>query len=356
MRYRGDNGVVAQLSEDVRDRLLMAGASIDEIDRAEAHDDLYALVGDLVRRRGLAWRSIDEVAVAARTTRKEVERYRLLAALPAGEEMIPESTVEGLEHYGVAAAFAGEEGAREFGRAVASAAARVAETATGVFLNNIAPALEASDVAPSDAVQLIEAMTSELITRTPKVFELLFREHLLIAARRGRAEHEAELARVAVGFVDLVGSTDWAEQTSPSDHATALSRFEDAAWTAASAAGCRVVKMIGDEAMLVGSDPNAVVLAMNEICCFAELDAVLPAARGAVGLGTAFARAGDYFGPLVNLVARAVKVADCGEIVVTAETALLLRGDRFDFRPLGPRELRGVAMPVELVAVSVRIT
>jgi len=111
--------------------------------------------------------------------------------------------------------------------------------------------------------------------------------------------------------------------------------------------------MIGDEAMLVGSEPQPVVLAMEEICRFAEHDPVLPAARGAVGHGTAYARAGDYFGALVNLVARAVKVAGPGGIVVTAETALLLHGDRFELRPIGAHDLRGIGAPVELVAVSV---
>ena len=52
---------------------------------------------------------------------------------------------------------------------------------------------------------------------------------------------------VALGFVDLVGSTSWAEGLSLRDQSLALSRFESAAWSSAVRAGGRVVKMIGDE-------------------------------------------------------------------------------------------------------------
>jgi class 3 adenylate cyclase len=237
-------------------------------------------------------------------------------------------------------------------RVLAAAVARVTAAATGVFLNDVAPRLRASEVPPAEAVELVEAMSSALLVHTPEAFDLLFREHTLLGARRGRLEHEADQARVAIGFVDLAGSTAWAERVTHAEHAAALSRFEDAAWSAASSRGARVVKMIGDEAMLVGSDAPIVVHAAADLCAMADADPALPPARGAVASGHAFARSGDYFGPLVNLAARAVKVAERGQLCVTLPVAASL--DRSDFELGEPQEyrLRGIDEPVELVSVK----
>jgi class 3 adenylate cyclase len=222
------------------------GATEDELERINDDDDLYALAGDLVRRKDIEWVSIESVAEAAGVSVEEVRRYRLLVGLPPNETLVPAWTVVGLRDYLLAAAFSGEEGARDYVRVLAAAVARVTAAATGVFLNDVAPRLRASEVPPAEAVELVEAMSSALLVHTPEAFDLLFREHTLLGARRGRLEHEADQARVAIGFVDLAGSTAWAERVTHAEHAAALSRFEDAAWSAASSRGARVVKMIGD--------------------------------------------------------------------------------------------------------------
>jgi hypothetical protein len=59
--------------------------------------------------------------------------------------------------------------------------------------------------------------------------------------------------------VDLAGSSSWAAQISNAEYAAALSGCEDGAWSAASSRGARLVKMIGDEAMLDASEPRTVV-------------------------------------------------------------------------------------------------
>jgi class 3 adenylate cyclase len=339
------------VSEAERAHLRAQGANDDEIDRAAAHDDLFALAGDLVRRRGMVWVPVERVAEAARSSIEDVERYRLVAGLPPAEGLVPASTAFGVESYRVAAAAAGDEVAREYVRAVAAAAAKVAATATALFLNDVAPRIRALQLGQVATLELVEAMTSELVTRTPRAFETAFQEHLLISARRGRLEHEAEFARVAVGFVDLAGSTTWAEHTDQLAQAAALSRFEDGAWSAASSHDVRVVKMIGDEAMFVGSDARAVVLAALDLCDVAGTDTELPPARGAVGYGHAFARGGDYFGPLVNLVARAVKAADPWQLCVTLPVAATLEGPGFALGQRQEYRFRGIDEPVELVPV-----
>jgi len=110
--------------------------------------------------------------------------------------------------------------------------------------------------------------------------------------------------------------------------------------------------MIGDEAMLVGSDASAVVRTALDLCDMAGVDGDLPPARGAVGYGQAFARGGDYFGLLVNLVARAVKTAEPGQLCVTLPVAAALDGPGFVLGERQEYRLHGIDEPVELVPVK----
>jgi class 3 adenylate cyclase len=89
-----------------------------------------------------------------------------------------------------------------------------------------------------------------------------------------------------------------------------------------------------------------------EVCAAAAADPVLPPARGAVGVGTAAPREGDYYGPLVNLLARLVKVGQPGELVATAEAAAGLPPESWSARELPPVELRDVQGPVRAFVVE----
>ena len=91
--------------------------------------------------------------------------------------------------------------------------------------------------------------------------------------------------RVALGFVDLVGSTAWAEGLSLRDQSLALSGFESTAWSSAVLAGGRVVKMIGDEVFFVAPSVDTACRIALDVCGAVAVDPLLPAARGAVGYG-----------------------------------------------------------------------
>jgi len=159
------------------------------------------------------------------------------------------------------------------------------------------------------------------------------------------ADAEGPTEVVALGFVDLVGSTAWAQTMNLRDQNLALTRFESAAWSSAILAGGRVIKTIGDEVFFVAPTADAACRIGTEVCHAAAFDPLLPAARGAVGIGPAIPREGDYFGPLVNLLARLVKVGEPGEFVVTEAVAKELSSDEWLVRPLEPAELRGIEGP-----------
>ncbi len=162
-------------------------------------------------------------------------------------------------------------------------------------------------------------------------------------ANEDAAEGPTEV--VALGFVDLVGSTAWAETMNLREQNLALTRFESAAWSSAVLAGGRVVKTIGDEVFFAAPTADAACRIGTEVCQAAADDPMLPPARGVVGLGPAVPREGDYFGPLVNLLSRLVKIGGPGELVVTESAAQELSRDEWVLHPLEPTDLRGIDAP-----------
>ncbi len=213
--------------------------------------------------------------------------------------------------------------------------------------------------APADGTELERARAN---ARAGAVFAVLpsVITHLLeqcfrlnsVRAASARGDALGQTATVGVGFVDLVDSTVWAAQLSLKDHALALARFESAAWNIATGHGGRVVKLIGDEAMIVASSAETVCRIAVELCDTVTADPALPGARAGVGYGDVTWRGGDYVGPLVNLVARSVKVATAGSVVVTAEARHQLgAGGPWRVTDIGSHALRGIEEPVPLFTV-----
>ena len=79
--------------------------------------------------------------------------------------------------------------------------------------------------------------------------------------------------------------------------------------------------MIGDEVFFAAPTADAACRIGIDVIRAAAEDDVLPPARGAVGLGPATPREGDYYGPVVNLLSRMVKIGSPNELVVTEEVA-----------------------------------
>ncbi|MCJ7673356.1 MAG: adenylate/guanylate cyclase domain-containing protein, partial [Acidimicrobiia bacterium] len=163
----------------------------------------------------------------------------------------------------------------------------------------------------------------------------------------------ASTVRMAVGFLDLVRSTDMVQALEPDELASAIGRFEQVAIELVGARGGRVVKTIGDEVMFVlPSAADACVTALDLRDAVAA-DAQLPEIRGGIAIGDLVRGYGDYYGPEVNVAARIVKLAEPGCVVVTAEVAREAdaAGD-LHFADSGPAQLRGFEAPVALFSVE----
>jgi adenylate cyclase len=163
-----------------------------------------------------------------------------------------------------------------------------------------------------------------------------------------------ETQRLAVGFVDLVGSTALARALTTAQLGAALTEFEETAADCVVGHGGRVVKLIGDEIMFVVGDPVAACAIALDIVDALEHHAVLPRVRGGLAVGDVLTLGGDCFGPVVNLAARVVKQADPGGVVVDLEIRRLVSGasSNYRFDTIGERTPVGFDVAPELLAVT----
>ena len=159
-------------------------------------------------------------------------------------------------------------------------------------------------------------------------------------------DHAAVTLERTVCFVDLVGSTEALQVMSIREMADMLRRFEEQVWDVVSSSGGRVVKLIGDEAMFVLNDPSAACRAGVTLIELSEHPVRIGMAHGTVvGLY------GDYYGEIVNLSARIVKLADPSSLLVS-ESVRTRSDTDLRFEALDPIALKGFAQPVPIYRVS----
>jgi adenylate cyclase len=119
--------------------------------------------------------------------------------------------------------------------------------------------------------------------------------------------------RVAIAFADLAGYTRLTEEAGELEAVDAVERFVQAVEDSLPD-DARVIKTIGDEVMVVGSEPAALA---EWAVDFQRLGAESTLARIAVHYGNALYRDGDYYGRDVNIASRVAARAAGGEVLVT---------------------------------------
>jgi adenylate cyclase len=308
--------------------------------------------------------SMQEVADRCGVPVERVQRVLLALGLPVAlDDQLREDSVALIAAFEQGAAVMGDDALLAFTRVLGAAATNVAEAAVALFYAELGPG-----TGREGADELERARVSETATLAfSAVPDVLSR---VLVAQFDRANRRAALARgwtapseterdesaagevVALGFIDLVGSTSWAETLTLRAHSLALSRFESTAWSAAVLAGGRVIKMIGDEVFFAAPTVDAACRIGTDICAVAAADPLLPDPRGAVGYGFATSREGDYFGPLVNLVSRLAKTAPPRTLIATQQVADALPPDSWNLQELEPQPIKGLETPVRVFAVT----
>jgi adenylate cyclase len=158
--------------------------------------------------------------------------------------------------------------------------------------------------------------------------------------------------RVTIVFADLAGYARLTTERGDEVALGAVERFVQVVEQTLPA-DARVIKMLGDEVMVVGSDAPALCAWAVELpSAVAEGD---PLPRIGVHHGDALYRDGDYFGRDVNLAARVVARAAGGEVLVTRAVVDVAESlDGLAFERIGAVRLKGFTEPTELFVASAR--
>jgi adenylate cyclase len=151
----------------------------------------------------------------------------------------------------------------------------------------------------------------------------------------------------AVVFVDLSGFTELTEERGDDAAVRSAASLQREAEAVAGAKDGRLVKLLGDGAMLYFRRPEAAVDAALELTRTLGADVGLPIHAGAHA-GPVVERDRDVFGRTVNLASRIADAAGPNEVVVSDAVVEAVGAGRFRFEPMADVELKVVAEPVRL--------
>jgi adenylate cyclase len=154
---------------------------------------------------------------------------------------------------------------------------------------------------------------------------------------------------ITVCFADLVGFTKLGERVPP-DELSAAGRRLTALAVEAARPPVRLVKMIGDAAMLVSPEPEPLLHAALELVDAAEASPDVTPLRVGVATGDAIVHCGDWLGAPVNLASRVTDAARPGSVLATSAVRKSAEAG-FAWSYAGRRRFKGVRDEVSLYRV-----
>jgi adenylate cyclase len=153
---------------------------------------------------------------------------------------------------------------------------------------------------------------------------------------------------LTVCFADLVEFTRLGEEIDAEELGMVAGRLEEMA-SAVAEPPVRLVKTIGDEVMLVSSEPEPMVAAALALIHAAEAEGQhFPWLRAGVASGPTLPQSGDYYGRAVNLASRLTNVARPGSVVLDEATKEAAGDGSFDYSYVGERRLKGLDYRVKI--------
>jgi adenylate cyclase len=340
-------------------RLRERGHSLEEVRRAAANGQLaYGYMEELFPPSG------QEVSLhdAARETGLEpalIRRVWTAAGFSTDtlDDGISEDDLQLLRYMGavVSAGFplvAFLQLVRVYGQALAA----IADAEVRLFHLFVHEPLIRDGVGGTEIAEEMEGLASELLPLASPIMDsvhLRFLQHFIEQDVVGHLEvdvdGEGELGRVRVGiaFVDLAGYTRLTEEAGEEEALDIVERFVESV-EASLPDGARVVKTIGDEVMVVGSDPSALA---DWAVGYQLMQTERPLPRIGIHAGAALYRDGDYYGRAVNLASRVGARAAGGEVLVTRDV-VEPAGRHLHFEQIGEVRLKGFSEATELFLAS----
>jgi adenylate cyclase len=205
----------------------------------------------------------------------------------------------------------------------------------------IEPAAHLVELAP----RLLVWLQQRHSTKAMRAVNLeLFEEDLV--ARQVIPERPPDLPLIA--FVDLVGYTRMTEAQGDARAVYAAARLQALAEAAANRHDGRVVKLLGDGALLRFGNPGSAAAALLALADEVPAAGLGPAHIG-LERGPVVERDGDVFGRTVNLAARLSGAASGGQVLLgPAASDAIVDDHRYAVVDVGTRELKGFASPIRV--------
>jgi class 3 adenylate cyclase len=331
---------------------IRVGATIEDL--VEYSDNLATFTTGVLLRPGRERLTLAEAADRANLPIEKalaLNRVSGFADPKPDDAIFDEHDVEIFAGFSGAAEVFGEDLVMQLTRVMGSAMARIADAMVSVFATNVGTRSQQGAMDDLEIARTNELAISVLPSAV-QTMHVLLRRHIQARSRPdlllGEDWQGVDALERAVGFCDLVGYTALTEQLTIAKVAEVVARFESRASDLVTALGGNVVKLIGDEVMYVAPNaPAGIEIALGLVDAFDTDD--LPPVRVGLSAGTVLLREGDYYGPLVNLAARLVKLAPPGTVLAPATFRDLVPG--IDFEDAGRPELKGFEEPVALVAI-----
>jgi adenylate cyclase len=236
-----------------------------------------------------------------------------------------------------------EEGMMQVARTVGMATARIAEANRELVTRTL---MQPGDTERDLALRFAAAAEHMLPLFEPTL-SYAFRAHMLEQIRRdviGATELAAgqpgTATDITVCFADLVGFTKLGEQVETEELGLIAGRLDELA-TSVAEPPVRLVKLIGDAAMLVSTDGAAMVEAgLRMVEAADEEGDEFPRLRAGIAHGSVHIQAGDYYGRPVNLASRLTAIAKPGSVLLDPATKAAA-GDDFAYSYAGEKRLKG---------------
>jgi adenylate cyclase len=170
-------------------------------------------------------------------------------------------------------------------------------------------------------------------------------------ASRGLVPEPDPAGPPAVVFADVSGYTSLTEEHGDETAVRIAESLQQRAEAAAAAHGGRLVKMLGDGAMLHFPDADEGVQAAMELVrpLAGHLDV---RAHAGVDVGPVIERDRDVFGATVNLASRIAALAGPGEVLASEPAAAAVDLAALGFEPVEDVKLKGIGEPVRLFRAS----
>jgi adenylate cyclase len=302
-----------------------------------------------------------EIAEIAGIDLDLLRRFSAALGVPYGDPDEPRGTEADLEAARRMKAFrdAGlpEDGMLQVARTIGMGTARIAEANRELVIRTLS---EPGDTERDLALRFAAAAEQMMPLVGPTLVHAL-QANMLEQVRRDVIA-TAELATGGIGgavelticFADLVEFTRLGEEIAPEELGLVAGRLEEMA-AAVAEPPVRLVKTIGDAAMLVSPEAEPMVAAALALIAAAEAEGQeFPWLRAGLASGPTLPQAGDYYGRAVNLASRITGVARPGSVVVDAATREAAGEESFDYSYVGERRLKGIDSRVKLFRARAR--